>query len=883
MTRLLKILLALCLLPLSIAWGQSTAISATITDTDGIVWSGGSYQIVFSPAPNVPSFNSYIWTGGAFTTQFSGYLDGSGAFSISLPSSSAIGPAGSLWSFTICPNASSGCFTTSQYVTGSTQNLTSILSALAKGPRFSAIAGAYGYSDIETQITLPAGATYWNITLQNQRYWNGSTWINGGLPPGWTTNGAVDSTQVVTAPGTLAAGATTPVTIGGATGSCAGKYAKADGTGCGNPGDGGGSSARWPGLNVFGDSIAALTGCTVPAFCFVPLLAQQITGPLNNNAVSGYWITDEPLQMYKPGFGYDVIAYPTQANNPLSLEEGGKNDGTNCAINANCISNSQFALQTILSHRGTSNIVAASTCTQGGTWTTDAVLTTIPASTTNGSTLTCTITTYGSSAIGVTYRAITSNGGTASVTIDSVLQGTGIVAAGVGGSNITLGARPSIFTNLYPVTAGTHTVIITVTSATSGSNLIAIPDIVAGNNPAVTYVASPFVGSMEVLPQQNNVNPTYYSSINTMKQAVVTALSGYGFSVKWLPLVNVPYTGAFNNVTYINNQPSVFDPDGLSCAAGTTDATHPNNCGHKEILQALQNDLGISPSVAPVGVRGTKIISGGSYTVTLQDDVIETKSSATIALTALNMTSIGTGSSFVVAITNVDSVNTTTITGGNTDVPVTLLPYSGVVVKLSGYTNAWSVVSSFNVPSRITVLNPILQAASHTVAIGDNSIYDNTAGSTITLPASGALPVGFQITLFNVSTGVMNITNLGVSGNVPSSIPSNSSITVQQLVAGGWYVASNGNDSYIGTTTSIGGGALLLNACASGTVTVTGAIVGRPVTWGISDGTLVSALGGAGFYSVDAAVTSANTVTVEVCALTAGTPAAKTYNVRVPR
>lgn len=37
---------------------------------------------------------------------------------------------------------------------------------------------------------------------------------NPSLPPGWTTNGAVDSTQVVTAPGTLAAGASTPTSIG---------------------------------------------------------------------------------------------------------------------------------------------------------------------------------------------------------------------------------------------------------------------------------------------------------------------------------------------------------------------------------------------------------------------------------------------------------------------------------------------------------------------------------------------------------------------------------------------------------------------------------------------------------------------------------------------
>lgn len=77
-----------------------------------------------------------------------------------------------------------------------------------------------------------------------------------------------------------------------------------------------------------------------------------------------------------------------------------------------------------------------------------------------------------------------------------------------------------------------------------------------------------------------------------------------------------------------------------------------------------------------------------------------------------------------------------------------------------------------------------------------------------------------------------------------------------------------------GTTGSIGGGALIAGACASNTVTVTGATTGMvaltdPNTYP-GDGTLW-----------DAQVTSANTVTVKVCAIVALTPTASTYNVRV--
>lgn len=80
-----------------------------------------------------------------------------------------------------------------------------------------------------------------------------------------------------------------------------------------------------------------------------------------------------------------------------------------------------------------------------------------------------------------------------------------------------------------------------------------------------------------------------------------------------------------------------------------------------------------------------------------------------------------------------------------------------------------------------------------------------------------------------------------------------------------------------GTTGSIGGGLLLAGACASGIATVTGADPGDPVAVSASDGTNIPALGA----SISGTVTSANTVTVNVCALLSLTPTAKTYTVKV--
>lgn len=77
-----------------------------------------------------------------------------------------------------------------------------------------------------------------------------------------------------------------------------------------------------------------------------------------------------------------------------------------------------------------------------------------------------------------------------------------------------------------------------------------------------------------------------------------------------------------------------------------------------------------------------------------------------------------------------------------------------------------------------------------------------------------------------------------------------------------------------GTTGSIGGGALLAGQCSSGTVTITGATTSMvaladPQTYP-GDGTIW-----------DGQVTSANTVTVKVCAIIALSPGASLYNVRV--
>ena len=83
-----------------------------------------------------------------------------------------------------------------------------------------------------------------------------------------------------------------------------------------------------------------------------------------------------------------------------------------------------------------------------------------------------------------------------------------------------------------------------------------------------------------------------------------------------------------------------------------------------------------------------------------------------------------------------------------------------------------------------------------------------------------------------------------------------------------------------GTTSNIGGGALLAGACATGTVTVAGATTSMGATASPAAG-VDPTNGGVLGVSIQAQVTSANTVTVRVCAPIAGTPTAATYRVTV--
>ena len=202
-----------------VASAQSTTVSGTVTDAGSQVWLNGTYSFTFQPNPQYPT-GPYTWTGGTLNTNISGSLDGSGHYSVSIPSNSAITPAGSTWILTVTPNATSNSFSTPRTtITGGTQALNVTPPAIAinwslpPGPALSA------YADAEIKGTLPPGAEYFNTTTLLTRVWNGSAWGNQGSGSGGGVTSVTGTSPIVATPTTGAVGVSCPTCLTQTTGS----------------------------------------------------------------------------------------------------------------------------------------------------------------------------------------------------------------------------------------------------------------------------------------------------------------------------------------------------------------------------------------------------------------------------------------------------------------------------------------------------------------------------------------------------------------------------------------------------------------------------------------------------------------------------------------
>jgi hypothetical protein len=174
---------------LGLLWGvpvlaQSTTVSGTITDAGAQAWFAGTIQFLFRPADSNPTAQ-YFWNGAPFdkSTTIPANplsLNGSGAFSgISVPSNTAIAPAGSTWTVTACPAATvPNCFTKNLTITGTTQDISSQVIPPAVVVNLSVpLLGARAYADGEIVGGTP-GIQYFNVTDNTVH-----VCVQSGFPP----------------------------------------------------------------------------------------------------------------------------------------------------------------------------------------------------------------------------------------------------------------------------------------------------------------------------------------------------------------------------------------------------------------------------------------------------------------------------------------------------------------------------------------------------------------------------------------------------------------------------------------------------------------------------------------------------------------------------
>jgi hypothetical protein len=179
-----KLLFCLLVLTTNLYSQSSTVSTSTVRDSDGIAWLNGTASIEFYPNPSTPNPGAYkLCSGGSLTpsvlSQGPVSLNINAGFSFTVYDNSTVCPTGSQYKITVCPDAQSKCGSIVVPVTGSSTDVTSLINAAIPAPRFNAIAGAYGYADVEAIITFPVGATYWNVTDNCQRY-NSTSWSCGG-------------------------------------------------------------------------------------------------------------------------------------------------------------------------------------------------------------------------------------------------------------------------------------------------------------------------------------------------------------------------------------------------------------------------------------------------------------------------------------------------------------------------------------------------------------------------------------------------------------------------------------------------------------------------------------------------------------------------------
>ncbi len=408
----------------------------------------------------------------------------------------------------------------------------------------------------------------------------------------------------------------------------------------------------YPGLWTFGDSIAvgvgsgnSATGISGFAYLMDPdFWEPNATLTTTNVGTSPYACAGTPVgsQLHNYACSADqaadmvkkVLAYsnPSTKYNPTYLGFVGGNDATNNS--ANTPPTFQGSLRASIDWATTPSAykVLASAATASGTWVTNTGVSIHGGgnglvSTTNGSTLTFTIQSTGNP-IELGYRWwSTNNGGTATVTIDSssatdtysgstTLEGCQNTSGGACTTwvNTLNGATDTIVMARFAgVAAGSHTVVVTITSSTSSANQFGVvwvgtaPGVpvssyyaggnlgfvggncgVAAGSPAGSTLSATCPGNgypqwfQAGVPREGVLSGTECNAASTAtydgyEQSVLSGLAADGHASYYVPIRQ-----------YLNSTTDIWADFSGTCSQPNK---HPNSVGHGHIRDAFEQTI----------------------------------------------------------------------------------------------------------------------------------------------------------------------------------------------------------------------------------------------------------------------------------------------------
>ena len=151
-------------------YGQTTTVTATITDSQGVAWINAPYSIIWAGQGN-PSTTA----GQSFTLKYTGTTNGSGALSVAgVTDVKYIAPSGSLWNVCVTSAVSSpATYCIAASITGTSMSLSTQLSAAVVPPSITGGAQTWAYADSE--VSSFAGNQYYRLSDGTFRC-NGGSW-----------------------------------------------------------------------------------------------------------------------------------------------------------------------------------------------------------------------------------------------------------------------------------------------------------------------------------------------------------------------------------------------------------------------------------------------------------------------------------------------------------------------------------------------------------------------------------------------------------------------------------------------------------------------------------------------------------------------------------